>query len=65
MTDNMSETKDTFSYKGWMNSDSFMKRAFGVYGYSLVAGFIISAAVMAVFVVLGILIGGAGFLMSR
>lgn len=62
----MSEIKqDTFSYKGWMNSDSFMKRAFGVYGYSLVAGFIISAVVMAVFMALAVLMGGAGYFLSR
>lgn len=32
---------DTYSYKGWLLSDSFLKRAFAIYGYSLVAGLII------------------------
>ena len=33
--------KDTHSYKGWLNSDSFLKRAFSIYGYMMVAGLII------------------------
>jgi cytosine/uracil/thiamine/allantoin permease len=33
--------RDTYQYKGWLNSDSFMKRAFGVWGYSTVAGLIL------------------------
>ncbi len=32
---------DTHSYKWWLNSDSFLKRAFAIYGYSMVAAFII------------------------
>lgn len=34
--------KDTHSYKGWLNSDSFMKRAFAIYGYMMVAALIIA-----------------------
>lgn len=33
---------DTHSYQGWLNSDSFMKRAFAIYGYMMVAGLIIA-----------------------
>lgn len=33
--------KDTHSYKGWLNSDNFLKRAFAIYGYMMVAGLII------------------------
>ena len=33
--------KDTHSYEGWLNSDSFLKRAFAIYGYMIVAGLII------------------------
>ncbi|MBI2134676.1 hypothetical protein HYU09_01685 [Candidatus Woesearchaeota archaeon] len=33
--------KDTHSYKGWLNSDNFLKRAFAVLGYSSVATLII------------------------
>ena len=28
--------EDTYSYKGWLNSDKFFKRAFGVLGYYFV-----------------------------
>ncbi len=32
---------DTYSYKGWLISDSFIKRAFAVLGYNMVAGLIL------------------------
>ena len=32
---------ETNSYKGWLNSDSFLKRAFAVLGYNTVASIII------------------------
>ncbi len=28
---------DTHSYRGWLNSDSFTRRAFAVYGYAISA----------------------------
>jgi hypothetical protein len=34
-------SKDTHSYKGWLNSDSFLKRSFSILGYSTVASLII------------------------
>ena len=34
--------KDTYDYKGWLNSDKFLKRAFAIYGYVIVAGLIIA-----------------------
>ena len=40
---------DTYSYQGCLNSDSFWKRAFGVFGYSL-------AATLAIYAVLFILV---------
>jgi len=40
---------DTYSYKGWLNSDSFWKRAFGIFGYYL-------AATLAIYIVLMILL---------
>ncbi|MDP2628396.1 MAG: hypothetical protein Q8P15_00675 [Nanoarchaeota archaeon] len=33
--------KDTHSYRGWLNSDNFVKRAFAVLGYSWIAMLII------------------------
>ena len=49
--------EDTYSYKGWLNSDSFMKRAFAVYGYGLVAGLIIAGIFLGVLLILGLLFG--------
>ena len=34
--------EDKYSYKGWLNSDKFLKRAFAIYGYMMVAGLIIA-----------------------
>ncbi|MBD3309749.1 hypothetical protein GF351_00870 [Candidatus Woesearchaeota archaeon] len=33
--------KETYSYRGWLISDNFLKRAFAIYGYTLVAGLVI------------------------
>ncbi len=43
---------DTHNYQGWLNSDSFVKRALAVYGYNLVGGLIISVPVIIIFIVL-------------
>jgi hypothetical protein len=51
---------DTHSYKGWLNSDSFLKRAFAVYGYSFVASLIIMIPVFIIAVIVGI-IGAMAF----
>lgn len=32
----MYKEKDTYSYRGWLNSDSFIKRALAISGYMLV-----------------------------
>lgn len=50
--------EDTYSYRGWMNSDNFFKRAFAVLGYSLVAQLIISLVAGVLGVIVGLL--GAG-----
>ena len=50
------ESEDTYSYKGWLNSDSFLKRAFAVYGYSTVAGLILAVPAMLVFLVIGLIL---------
>lgn len=36
--------EDTHSYKGWLNSDSFIKRCLAVLGYGFVASIIASVA---------------------
>ena len=48
---------DTYSYKGWLNSDKFWKRALGVYGYSLVGSLIIVIPILVCGLVFAILIG--------
>ena len=40
---------DTYSYQGWLNSDSFWKRAFGIVGYYM-------AGILAIYLVIMILI---------
>lgn len=42
MSEHNTHNTDTHSYKGWLNSDSFWKRAFAVLGYNTVASFIIA-----------------------
>lgn len=46
---------DTYSYKGWLNSDSFWKRAFGIFGYYLVASLVISLILIIALMVLSML----------
>lgn len=43
--------KDTYSYKGWLQSDHFLKRAFAIFGYQLVAGLIIQAVLIVIFLI--------------
>jgi hypothetical protein len=45
---------DTYSYKGWLNSDNFWKRAFGIMGYSYAAMLGVWLAIMSFALVLGI-----------
>ncbi|MFZ6015114.1 MAG: hypothetical protein ACOYUZ_02035 [Patescibacteria group bacterium] len=51
---------DKHAYKGWMNSDSFMKRAFGVLGYNFIASCIIQAVLWGIILFFAILFGGFG-----
>ena len=48
-------SKDTYSYKGWLNSDHFLKRAFAVYGYMLVASLIIIIPIYAIIFIFAII----------
>ena len=51
------KNKDTYSYQGWLNSDSFLKRIFAIYGYGMLA-FLMMAGVFYLFLfVLGIILG--------
>ncbi len=46
--------------ESWLNSSSFLKRAFAIWGHAAVAHLIIGAAFFAVFLVGALLIGLAG-----
>ena len=47
--------EDTYSYQGWLNSDKFLKRAFAIYGYMLVAGLMISIPIYIIIIILVLL----------
>jgi hypothetical protein len=42
---------DTYSYKGWMTSDYFLKRAFGALLYQMCAALIVYGIILAVVIV--------------
>ena len=45
----MHKNNDTHSYKGWLNSDSFFKRVFAIFGYSTLGSLLIIIPFYAVF----------------
>ncbi len=47
---------DTHSYKGWLNSDVFYKRALAVLGYQIAGQIIIGVGFLALFIVIAIVI---------
>jgi hypothetical protein len=51
-------SNDTHTYKGWLNSDSFMKRSFAIFGYNFVANLIIGIIVFFLGFILAIAFGG-------
>lgn len=56
----MGKKIDTYSYKGWLNSDFFLKRAFAVVGYSAIATLIVYIPlliIMMIFVVIFVYFG--------
>ena len=50
---------DTYSYKGWLNSDQFWKRALGVYGYSFIGSLMIVLPFIAIVFVIVLVVGAA------
>jgi len=58
----MEKKKDSDKYVGWLNSDSFLKRAFAVYGYGIVAHLIVVLCILVLILVLSLLFGGIGML---
>jgi len=49
---------DKNNYKGWLNSDSFLKRAFAVYGYGFTAGLITLIIIWGFAIIIGGIFGG-------
>lgn len=43
---------DTHSYKGWLNSDNFLKRSFGIFFYYFFANMLISTIFGFIFIVI-------------
>jgi hypothetical protein len=56
---------DKFGYKGWMNSDKFLKRAFGVLGYQMVASCMIQAVIWTIIIFFVAIFGGFGALFNN
>lgn len=48
---------DTYSYKGWLLSDKWYRRAIAVYGYAFIGGFIAVFIIYVIAIILGIAIG--------
>jgi hypothetical protein len=46
-----------FADGNWLNSDNFLKRAFAIYGYVIVAHFLVMAGIFVVAFILGALSG--------
>lgn len=42
---------DTYTYKGWMTSDYFLKRAFGALLYQMVAALIVYGILLVLFII--------------
>ena len=47
--------KDTYSYKGWIISDSFIKRSFASLGYQIMGTLFVYAIFLVIAAVVGIL----------
>lgn len=58
------KTTDRYSYKGWLVSDRFLKRAFAILGYSFVASMIVYGVLLIILIIIGVLFGGAMVMMK-
>jgi len=50
----MKDSKDTFSYKGWLNSDQPIKRTLAVFGYGAIGQVIVGVVFFIVIIALGV-----------
>lgn len=62
MTTPKNKSSDTYSYKGWLQSDFFIKRAFAIFGHYLIANIIVSIILIVIGLLIALLIGGAALL---
>ena len=64
MIDRFYKKKDTYKYKGWMNSDYFLKRALGVVGHYVVGALVIYLIILALVLVFVLVFGLVGLILS-
>jgi hypothetical protein len=57
---NKDEDSDTHSYKGWLNSDSWWKRAAAIQWYSFAFWIVVYGIIFILAVIFGILTGTSG-----
>jgi len=50
----MTKKEENYSYKGWLNSDSFFKRSLAVMGYGIMGQIFIMLILLILFIPLGI-----------
>jgi hypothetical protein len=56
--------EDTYSYKGWIISDSFFKRMLAIMGYNMVGGLLIYAVFFILLLIIIFLAAIVGFVVS-
>jgi hypothetical protein len=57
--------KDTYSYKGWLISDNFWKRAFAVTGHNMAAVGLIYAVLIVLFIIAMLLFAAISVLIQN
>jgi membrane-bound inhibitor of C-type lysozyme len=50
--------KETYKYKGWLNSDNFAKRVIAVTAYQMFGSFIVATTILVIFIIPIIIIAG-------
>ena len=50
----MEKKEDTYSYRGWLNSDNFWKRVVGIWGYMMVGQLVLMAITFLIAFVVGL-----------
>jgi hypothetical protein len=62
---NLFPKEDTYSYRGWIVSDHFWKRAFGIFGYGLAAELVIFLLILLTMGVLAAMGIGLALILPR